>query len=99
MSASSPDQSVHYLISLADASARLVSGRAKRLESAYDDSRQTALAPVMRPILAGSNAESRGEKDLREAIEAEARVVDQPAGQHLRKTQSRQLHARRTTVW
>ena len=45
-------------------------------------------------MLAGSKRGIQRREDLREAVEAEPRLVDQPAGQDLRKVQARQLHAR-----
>ena len=51
------------------------------------------LAPVIRPMLAGSKRGIQRREDLREAVEADSRVVNQVAGQDLRKVHSRQLHA------
>src|SRR5436190_13094548 len=93
MAPSGPDQSVHHLIGLADAPARLIGGPAQALESTHDDGRQAALG-------AGNQADTRRVKSgvkrrehLSKAVEACARFINQATGQYLREIQCRELNA------
>ena len=99
VAASRPDESVHDLIGLADASARLIGRCAQALESAHDDGRQAAFGSGDQADAGRVESGIQRREDLREAVKAHAGVLNQAAGQDLRKVQSANCTRVGTTVW